>query len=459
MTTTIAERIVPSDGRHERRRPAVVLITAMFGFFLVGLDASAVNVALPAIGTAFGSGTAGLQWIVDAYTLMFAVWLLSAGALGDRLGADRVYRFGVIGFTAASAACALAPGLGLLVAARLVQGTAAAVMLPSSLALIRQSYSDTHERARAIALWTVAGAVATAAGPVAGGALTTLSWRWIFVINLPVGVLTLVVLAHGLASPRRPAALDPAGQVSAAVALAALTFGVIEGGSGGFGRPAVLGCLALAGLAFSGFLLIESRVTEPMLPLSLFGSRAVNLCLAIGFAINAVFYGVIFLFSLFFQRILHDSPVHAGLMFLPMTLLITVSNVLSARVATRYGARVPITIGLLICLGGIVTLLGAGPGAPELVIALLLVPMGAGLGFVVPSLTASLLSDIAAERAGLAAGVLNSARQTGGALSVATFGALAGGSFAAGLHRGIVVSAVLLGGAIVAALALPRAAA
>lgn len=436
-----------------------MLFSALLGFVVIGIDASAVNVALPAIGRSLSGHTAGLQWIVDAYTLMFAAWLLSAGALSDRIGAGRAFQIGLAVFTVASAVGGLAPGLGTLIAARLVQGVAAAIMLPSSLALIRQAYPDAARRARAIALWTMGGAASFAAGPIAGGALTSsLSWRAIFFINVPIGVLTFVLLARNPRSERRPAALDLPGQLAAVLGLAAVTYGVIEGGSRGFGRPVVVGALALAAVALAAFLSIEARTSEPMVPLRLFRSRTVSACIAVGFAVNAAFYGVIFVLSLYFQQIRHESAIGAGLMFLPMTGLITGANIGSAKVAARFGPKVPIAVGQLVCVGGLFGLLTVDGSMPLPVIALLLIPFGVGLGFAVPSLTAALLADLPAERAGLAAGILNSGRQTGGALAVAVFGALvSAGDFVAGLRISLLISVVLLVATTAAALTIPAA--
>ncbi|MET7838753.1 MFS transporter [Streptomyces sp. NPDC005356] len=227
-----------SDQRNPTRvrRPAVgspapaqasgfALVAALLGFTVISIDVSAVNIALPAIRTSLHGGITGLQWIVDAYTLMFAALMLSAGALADRAGARRAYAWGVGLFTLASLACALAPGIGTLVAARVVQGGAAAIVMPASLALIRQAYEDARHRARAIALWTVGGSVAMAVGPVLGGILTEAAgWRAVFFLNLPVGALILALLARVPRSPRRPAPLDLAGQVTAVLALAGLAF-------------------------------------------------------------------------------------------------------------------------------------------------------------------------------------------------------------------------------------------
>jgi len=462
MSTTAIERATISPATAGPRASAALTLTAaLMGFFVIALDASAVNVALPQIEKTLGGSTAGLQWIVDAYTLMFAALLLSAGALSDRLGANRVFAAGLAVFTVASAICGFAPALGALIGARLVQGGAAAVMLPSSLALVRQAFPDAAERGRAIAWWTVGGAVSTAAGPVVGGALTSsLGWRTIFFLNLPVGLLTLAVLARVPASPRRAAALDPLGQLSAVIALGALTFGVIEGGASGFGAPPAMLGLLVAAVAAAAFVVIEARVADPMVPLSLMRSRTVLICLAIGFTVNAAFYGIVFVLSLFFQQVLGQSPVAAGLMFLPMTALVAGANVSSAKAAVRFGARLPITVGQLVCALGLLALLGVGvdAGTSRALLAVLLIPMGIGLGFAVPSLTAAMLGNLSANRAGLAGGVLNAARQTGGALAVAGFGALVShrASFVPGLRLSLLLAAVLLLATAGAALALPR---
>jgi DHA2 family methylenomycin A resistance protein-like MFS transporter len=441
----------------------LILTAALLGFFVIALDASAVNVALPGIGRALGGSTAGLQWIVDPYTLMFAALLLSAGALSDRLGANRVFVAGLAVFTAASAACGFAPALGPLIGARLVQGSAAAIMLPSSLALVRQAFPDAVRRGRAIALWTAGGAVSTAAGPVIGGVLTSsLGWRMIFFLNLPVGLITLAVLARVPGSPRRAARLDPLGQFTAMVALGALTFGVIQGGASGFGSPVAVASLLVALLAMVAFVAAEARAADPMVPLSLLRSRTAVICLATGFTINAAFYGVVFVLSLFFQQVLGQSAVVAGLMFLPMTALIAGANVSSARAATRFGYRMPVTVGQLVCALGLLALLGIGIDAEtsRVQLAVLLIPLGIGLGFAIPSLTAAMLSAIPSERAGLAGGVLNAGRQTGGALAVAAFGALVSqrASFVSGLRLSLLLAAILLLVTASAALALPRGA-
>ncbi|EFL19469.1 MFS transporter [Streptomyces sp. C] len=434
---------------HPGARPA--LAAAMLGFALITLDTSVVNVALPAVGAELRAGMRGLQWVVDSYTLVFAALLLSSGALADRIGASRAYAAGVVVFTLASAACGLAPGLPALLAARTVQGAAAAVMLPASLALVREAYGDPARRARAVSLWAAGGTVAVALGPVAGGALTTAwSWRGIFFLNLPLGLVALTLLMRVACSARRPAPLDLPGQLTAVVALAALTFAAIEGG---FEAWVALG---LAVVSFAAFLVIESRRKHPMVPLGLFRSTTVAVAVSAGAANTVAFYGMVFVFSLFFQQVLGLSALGAGLMFLPMTGLLAGVNVLSAKVAARHGARLPIVVGQVVAVAGLLGLLTVDAGTPRAAQALLLVPMALGCGFALPPLIAAMLEAVPAERAGTAAGLLNAIRQTAGALAVAVFGSFAAAGVEHALRASLLISAVLLTLTALASLRLPR---
>ncbi|KOV69742.1 MFS transporter [Streptomyces sp. MMG1121] len=423
----------------KRPAPALTLAAAMLGSALITLDATVVNVALPAIGSSLGGGMSGLQWVVDAYTLAFAALMLSTGAFSDRTGASRAYALGITVFTLASAACGLAPDLPVLIGARAVQGVGAAVVLPASLALVRQAYPDPVRRARAVATWAAGGSTALALGPVAGGALTTAwDWRGIFFVNLPLGVAALVLLVRAPRSERRPAPLDLPGQATAVLALTALTFAVIEGGTTGI----VAFVVAVAAGAL--FVRIESRRPHPVVPLALFRDRAVRVAVATGAACSVAFYGMIFLFSLFFQQVQGHSALYAGLLFLPMTGLIAVTNVVSGKLAGRYGPRLPLLLGQALGVAGLLALLFVDAGTPTVVVALLLVPMALGVALAIPTLTVVMLDAVPAERAGLAAGVLNSARQVSGGLGIAVFGALVAGGFGTGLRSSLLVAAALL---------------
>ncbi|ANP54300.1 DHA2 family methylenomycin A resistance protein-like MFS transporter [Streptomyces griseochromogenes] len=421
-----------------QQSPALALTAALLGFALITLDASVVNVALPAIGSALGGGLAGLQWVVDAYTLAFAALMLSTGAFADRVGASRAYALGIAVFTLASAACGLAPGLPALIGARVVQGVAAAVVLPASLSLVRQAYTDPARRARAVAAWAAGGSVAVALGPVAGGALTTAwDWRGIFFINLPLGAVALALLLRAPRSERRPAPLDLPGQLSAVVALTAVTFAVIEGGTTG------IAAFAVAVAAGVLFVRTEARQPHPVVPLGLFRDRAVRVAVAAGAACSVAFYGVVFVFSLFFQQVQGRSPLYTGLVFLPMSGLIAVTNVVSGKLAGRYGPRLPMLLGQALALAGLLGLLSVDAGTSAGVVAALLVPMALGCALTIPPLTAVMLDAVPAERAGLAAGVLNAARQVAGGLGIAVFGSLVAGGFVAGMRASLALGAAL----------------
>lgn len=428
----------------DRRRtpsPGLTLGAALLGFFLITLDASVVTVALPSIGAGLHGGLSALQWVVDGYTLAFAALMLSTGALSDRIGAGRAFAGGVAVFTLASVACGLAPGMAVLIGSRVAQGVAASVVLPSSLALVRQAFPDAAKRARAISLWAAGGSTAVALGPVAGGALTTAwSWRGIFFINLPVGLIALLMLSRTPRSERRPAPLDVAGQLTAVVALASLTFAVIEGGRAG------LAALALALAAAAAFFVIEARHPHPVVPLSLFRNATVSVSIAAGSAFSFAFYGMIFVLSLFFQQLRGQSALTAGLMFVPMTALISVVNVLSGKVTNRYGPRLPMIAGQLLMVAGLLVLLPVGTRTPAVLLALAMIPLGLGGALAVPPLTAATLDAVPAERAGLAAGVLNAGRQIAGGLSVAVFGTLVAdrAHFLSGMRTSLLIAAALL---------------
>jgi DHA2 family methylenomycin A resistance protein-like MFS transporter len=443
MTTTGLRPVISRELQPATRS----LAAGMLGFFMITIDVSAVNVALATLGRDLHTTTSGLQWVVDGYTLMFAALLLSAGALSDRIGARRAYLYGVAGFTLASVACGVAPSLPVLTLARFVQGAAAAIMLPSSLALVRQTFPDPARRARGIALWTAAGSCAVAAGPVLGGLLVTAwSWRGIFLINVPFGILALVLLTRVPPSPRLPAGLDAGGQVTAVLALGGLTYALIEGGSAGYSSPRVLAALGVAVTAGVAFVRIESSVSSPVVPLALFRGRAAATILASGFAVNAAWYGIVFVMGLYAQQVRGASALAAGLMFVPMALAIMVTNLASPRLAARVGPRVPLVAGMAVTVIGLLGLVWAGPVWRA---ALLLIPFGV-VGLSVPTLTTVLLENVPGSQAGLAGGVFNAGRQVGSALAVALFGSLVGGSFHHGMTVSLLIAAALLGSAAVA---------
>jgi MFS transporter, DHA2 family, methylenomycin A resistance protein len=396
--------------------------------------------------------------VVDGYTLTFAALLLTAGSLGDRIGSKRVFQAGLAGFTVSSAACGLAPTAGVLVGARLVQGVAAAMLVPSSLALLRAAYPDAARRARAVGLWGSIAGIAAAGGPLVGGVLVAgISWRAVFFLNVPVGLGALAVAARALPPDgRREGGLDVPGQLAGMLALAGLTFALIEAGPRGWGSLPVVAGFAVFAVALPTFLLIERRAPSPMLPLPLFRNPTFSGATAIGLAINLGFYGQLFVMSLYFQHVRGYSALLTGLALLPEGCLVAISSLVSGRVTGRLGPRPPMVIGLGAGALGLSLLAaaGSGTGYPLLVPGLALT--GFGISFTMPAATAATIEAAPADQAGVASGVLNASRQVGGAIGVALLGTLAAG----GMHIALGLAAgVFLAGQLVALLVVGRRAA
>jgi MFS transporter, DHA2 family, methylenomycin A resistance protein len=427
-------------------RSGVVISVAALGFFLITLDISIINVALAQIRTGLGGGTAGQQWVIDGYTLLFAALLLFAGNFSDRAGSKQAFGVGIVVFGVASAACAMAPSIAVLVGARCVQGAGAAVMLPASMALVREAYPDSRRRAQALGVWAVGGAVASLLGQPLGGLLTSLDWRWVFTINLPVCVGMLLCLRMVPVSSRRSYPFDWAGQVLAVVGLATLVYALIDGGHAGFASASVLAALALAVLSLAGFVLVQARTGHPMMPLALFGARGFRLALPIGFAFMVANYGNVFVTSLYLQQHLGLSPVAAGLVFVPSAVVAIGANLLSGTVTNRYGARIPIVAGLVTMAAGLLALLLTAPLGAPLITALCLMPVGGGGALAMPPATGVVLDGVSADRAGTASAVFNTFRQIGGAVAIAVFGALIAdpAAFLTGMDISLAVAAVML---------------
>lgn len=435
---------------------ASTVAATSLGFVVVQLDVSIVNVALNRIGSALSMGIGGLQWVVDAYTLVFASLLLAGGALGDRIGARRVFVGGMALFSIASLVCGLAQSAWVLIAARAVQGAGAALLMPCSLALLNRAYaSDKARRARAVGLWTAAGGIALSAGPVLGGFMVaSLGWASIFLVNLPIGALAIWMAYRFLQETPLKAEKPPidwAGQGLVVLTLFALTGAFIEAGSSGWSSVPVIGGLLLAVVAGSFFLMVESRTRAPMFPLGLFASRVPAVTSLVGLAVNLTLYGTIFMLSLYFQQERHFSPEMTGLAFLPFMAAVTVSNIAAGRVAANYGPRLPMAIGLFVGAGGfgLMALIQADTSYLSLLWRLLFLPVGIGLA--VPAMTTALLSAVPMEMSGTASGMLNTVRQSGGAIGVALFGsALALGTIH-GMQLAFLASALAVAGSALCA--------
>ncbi len=423
--------------------PAPALVAALLGFFVITLDAVAVNVALAAMGRDLGTGLAGLQWVVDGYTLMFAALLLSAGAFSDRIGARQAFGYGIAAFMGASLGCAIAPNLGTLVAARFVQGAAAALMMPSSMALVREAFPDAIRRGRALSAWAMGGALAASSGPLLGGLLTMASWRWIFVLNLPVGLASLALVSRVGRSSSRPAPIDWVGQTTAILAMGALTFATIETGAGGIGTSPVLLALAIFAAALAVFAASQRRGAHPVVPSAMFRNRNASLAMGVGFAFMFGYFGLPFVMSLYLQTQRGLSPLAAGIGFLPMMLTGLLLTPFSARLAEAFGARALVAAGFISMAVGLAALAAVSPATPVAAMSWMMTLVGLAGPLVAPPIATVLLASVPRALAGTASGVYNTSRQIGGTLAVAGFGALLNraASFESGMRVSLLVAA------------------
>jgi DHA2 family methylenomycin A resistance protein-like MFS transporter len=443
---------------------SVSLLAVCLGYFMVILDTTIVNVALPALRVDLRASVAGLEWVVDSYLLMLAALLLTGGVLADRAGARRVFQVGLAVFVLASVGCGLAPNVGVLVAARLLQGVGAALSVPSSLALLRAAFPDAADRARAIGVWGGIAGLAAASGPILGGLLVTAAtWRLVFFVNVPIGLIAIVLTARCVPAPApQPRVLDLAAQLAGVLALAALTLALIEGGDSGFG-VVVVGAVVVFVVATAGFIVVEQRVAEPMLPLSLFRDPTFAGGSMVGLLINLGFYGELFVINLYFQQVVGYSALVAGLALLPQMGVVAAGSALSGRFTVRVGGpRRTMIIGLLVGGAGLLGLIAVGQGTPYGLVVVPLIAVGFGMSFTMPAATTAVIEGAPADRSGLASGVINAARQVGGVIGVAVLGALISGSHGSGFIAGLrvalaIAGAAFLAGAVVTAVAVRQA--
>ncbi|MFF7755678.1 MFS transporter [Streptomyces sp. NPDC007971] len=437
----------PVSGTGSDQPPFAPLLAVCAGYFMVILDVTVINVAVPVIGREFRASLTGIQWITDGYTLVFAGFLLTAGALGDRLGNRRVFCSGVAVFTVASAACALAPTAPFLVGARLAEGLGAALIVPGSLALLQQAYPAPAARSRAFGLWGSMAGIAASSGPLLGGLLvSTVGWRWVFLINLPVGVACLVLtLRHVARSPRHgDRAVDWPAQCAVVAAVALLTAAFNEAGRRGWSDPAVLAGAGLALLAVAAFALRERLARSPALPLGLLRSRAMSGGAVIGMLFNLGFYGMVFTASLEFQHQRGFSALRTGVALFPAVAMTTFASVLSGRLSRRTGHRPLVISGMLLAALGLAAWAAAGADPAY---ALLVAPMmaaGFGTSFALTGSTATMMSAAPPQFSGTSSALFNTTRQLGSAIGVALGGSLlaTAASYSVGLRTSMAIGAL-----------------
>lgn len=445
-----------------------VLVAALLGSGIAGIDATVVNVALPAIGESLGTSFSGLQWTVTAYTLTLAAFILLGGSLADRFGRRKVFLIGVVWFAVASLLCGLAPGIGTLIAARTLQGVGGALLTPGSLALIQATFAPT-QRARAIGAWSGLSGVAMAIGPFLGGFLVErISWRWVFLINVPVAAIVVLVTLRHVPESRDPTAmhnLDISGATLGVLGLGGVTYALVEQPTLGFTALPVASAMLLGILATVGFIIVELRSPHPMLPLSIFRSRQFTAANVVTFTVYGGFGAVFFLLLIQLQVVSGFSPIEAGVSILPITILMLALSPSSGALAQRIGPRLQMSLGPAVCAIGLLLLLRVGTNASYLADVLPGVAVfGLGLSVMVAPLTATALAAAPAENAGLASGVNNAVARAAGLLAIAVLPAVAGiggadnaqpTAFDAGFDRAMWMSAIiLLVGAAIAAVSI-----
>jgi EmrB/QacA subfamily drug resistance transporter len=411
--------------------PWIVLVLVCLAQFMVILDATIVNVALPSIQTDLELSEANLQWVVNAYALLFGGFLLLGGRAGDLVGRKRVFLAGVVLFTVASLLCGLAPGEIWLILARGLQGLGAALVSPAALSIVTTTFTEGAERTRAMGVWAAIAVGGGAMGLLLGGVLTdVLSWQWIFFVNVPVGIAAFVLslrLVPESKDERAHRAFDIAGAATVTGGLIALVWGIVRSSQSGWGSVEVVGFLALAAVLLAAFVLVERRSAEPLVRLSIFSVRTVRGANVAMFVVAAGLFAMFFFNTLYLQRVLGYSPLEAGLAFLPFTLGIIVGAGLSQKLLPALGAREVPLIGLTLAVAGLLLFLRLTPEGTSYVVDLLpgimLASIGMGLTFVPVTLIAT--SGIPAGDAGLASGVFNTSQQIGGALGLAVLSTIA----------------------------------
>jgi EmrB/QacA subfamily drug resistance transporter len=448
------------------------LAAVAFGLFMIMLDNTIVNVALPSIQRSLHMSISSLEWIVTAYALTFAALLITGGKLGDLYGRRKMFIAGLVVFTLASLACGLAPNAGFLIGARAVQGVGAALMNPATLSIITATFPP-KERGQAIGIWAGVSALALAIGPLLGGLIVdNINWHWIFYVNVPVGVVGIVVSRWVIAESRDTSheqSIDLPGLATSGGSLLALSYALIEGNKHGWGSPEIIGLFAGAAVLLAVFIWLELRQRLPMLDLALFrigsfaGANIVAMLVSLGM------FGVFFFISLYVQNVLGYSPTKAGAIFLPMTILIILIAPIAGKLSDRVGSRWLMGAGMSIL--GVSLLLYQRIGLhtgfwsllPQLVLG------GVGMALTMSPMTSAAMGSVPVDKAGVGSGVLNSFRQVGGSLGIALMGAIlltyqhptrskvvAAQQFVNGLHAALLVSAFIAFAAAAVAIFMVR---
>ena len=430
----------------------MTLLSICLGFFMTILDITIVNIALPNLKNSFSEGITGLQWIIDAYTLTFSSFLLVAGYFADFFGAKRIFLWGVASFALISLLCGSVTSIELLILFRLLQGIAAALIVPSSLALISAVYVEKGQVAKAIGIWAGVGGIAASSGIILGALLISFfGWRSIFLINLPVGIATFALalkfIPHLFQKRPTQPAFDWTGQGIGLVATASLAYALIESGKSGIQWTQIWIAFLVFVLGLMLYIKTENKKKNPMIPLKMFKNGPFSIPVFIGMALNISFYGILFILPLYLTEVIHDSILKAGLILLPLTVWSILTSYLSGKVTSKIGPKIPMLIGLLIASAGYLSLLALkGEQPPYFVFLLQLSLICIGHSVTLPAATASVIHAAPMEESGVAASVLNLSRQIGSLIGVALFGTIISRSatFVVGMHYAFLIAAAVL---------------
>ncbi len=443
-----------------RKRRLLILGICCISLLLVGLDTTIVNVALPAIHRSFHASLSGMQWVIDAYTLVIASLLMLSGSTADRIGRRRVFQAGLLLFTCGSALCAAAPSLDVLIASRTLQAIGGSMLNPVAISIVRNVFTDPRERAQAIGLWGGMMGVSMGLGPVLGGALVdTVGWRYVFLVNVPIGLAAVVLAARYVPESRADHArrIDPVGQLLVIVGLASLTYAIIEGQSHGWGSPEIVTLFIVAVASITALVPYELRRREPLIDVRFFTSAPFS-----GASITAVcafgaFGGFLFLNTLYLQDVRHYSAFHAGLCTLPIAAITFVAAPLTGRFMARHGTRAPLLAAAVAFIVSPLLLVGLAVHTSLLLLFASYVIFGLGMGMVNAPITNTAISGMPAAQAGVAAAVASTSRQVGATMGIAVIGAVVGASststygrgFAAATHSGwwlmVALGVIMLG--------------
>jgi EmrB/QacA subfamily drug resistance transporter len=431
---------MPATSQLARKRRIGVLLICSISLFMVGLDITAVNVALPSIGRQMDASLSWLQWTVSAYTVVMASLLLFSGSMADRLGRKRTLVIGLSVFSVASLLCSLAPTVELLVVFRVLQGFGASMLNPVAMSIITNTFTDPRERAQAVGVWGAVFGASMALGPIVGGALvSSVGWEWIYLMNIPLGLAAIMLTLRFVPESKapKPRRFDPVGQVLVVVLLASVTYGIIEGPNAGWTSPVILAAFGAAAVALLGLLHCEPRREQPLIDLRFFRSIPFSSSITLSVAAFASFGGFLFLNTIYLQDVRGLSAVEAGVTVVPIAVMTVILSPISGRMVGRSGPRTPLVIAGIFLFAACSMLVDIGPSTSMAWLIAAYAVFGIGFGFVNAPITNAAVSGMPREQAGVAAAIATTSRQFGQAIGVAIVGAIvassAGGSTEAGL--------------------------